>query len=275
MITHLVRTRLLGDALVGNTLAGHWRGGVGLLIRNANYHGANVAILVSGFVEPLLYLLSLGVGMGQLVDQVTYRGIALDYAVFVAPAMLATAAMNGTVTETTYNFFSKLKFMKLYHGIIATPVTPLGIVLGEVAWAVVRGAMYAACFVIVMAAMGLTPSWWAIAAFPAAVLIGLAFATVGLALTTYMRSWQDFDYIAVSTFLLLLFSGTFAPLDVYPTWLQVIIMATPLYHGVELIRGLTTGMVSVGLWGHVAYLLVVSAAGLVVAGGRMRRLLTP
>src|SRR5690606_31716821 len=75
MITHLVRTRLLGDALVGNTLAGHWRGGVGLLIRNANYHGANVAILVSGFVEPLLYLLSLGVGMGQLVDQVTYRGI--------------------------------------------------------------------------------------------------------------------------------------------------------------------------------------------------------
>jgi lipooligosaccharide transport system permease protein len=274
MVTLLLGSWLARSRVVDG-VALHARGGFAVLFRNAYVHRTNLLLFLSGLVEPFLYLLSLGIGMGELVGGIPYAGDTVSYPVFVAPAMLAAAAMTGAVTESTYNFFAKLKFMKLYDSVIATPVTPLGIALGELAWAILRGAVYAGFFVVVMVSMGLAPSWWVIAALPAAVLIGLAFAAAGLAFCTYLKSWQDFDYVTVGIFLLFLFSGTFAPLDAYPAWIRVVVAATPLYHGVSLVRGLSTGAVHPGLLWHVAYLVALTVVGLAVTSRRVRRLLTP
>jgi lipooligosaccharide transport system permease protein len=274
MVTLLLGSRLARSDVVRG-VAFHVRGGAAVLIRNAYVHRSDALLFLSGLVEPFVYLLSLGYGMGRLIGEIPYGGGMTPYPVYVAPAMLAVAAMTGAVTEATYNFFAKLKFMKLYDSVIATPVTPLGIALGEIGWAIWRGGVYAACFVVIMTLMGLAPSWWVVAALPAAVLICLAFAAAGLAFSTYLRSWQDLDYITVAIFVLFLFSGTFAPVEAYPVWVRPLVAATPLYHGVSLVRGLSTGAVSFGLLWHVAYLVVLTVVGLVVTTRRVRRLLTP
>ncbi|MGH3657310.1 MAG: ABC transporter permease [Micromonosporaceae bacterium] len=270
MVGLLIRSRFAGD-----TLTGHARGGAALFLRNAYFHRSDLWIVVSGVAEPLVMLFALGFGMGQLVGHVPYAGGSIAYPLYVAPALLAMAAMTGALTESTFNVFAKLKFFKLYDAVLATPVTPFGIALGEIGWATLRSAINSASFVVVMALMGLTPSLWAIAAFPAAVLIGLAFSAAGMACVTYMRSWQEFDYISVTIFLLFLFSGTVAPLSAYPGWLQGVVTVTPLYHGVALVRALTTGVVTYGLLWHVAYLAGLSVLGFAVSGHRMRRLLMP
>ena len=275
MVSLVLASRLARAKFAGADLAGHARGGAALVMRNAYVHRADLSVLVSGFAEPLLYLLSFGVGMGVLVGRIPYQGGTIAYPVFVAPAMLAAAAMNGAVTESTFNVYAKLKFMKLYDAVLATPVTPLGIAIGEIGWALLRSTLYSACFVAVMSVMGLAPSWWSLLALPAAMLIGFAFSALGMAFTTFMRTWQDFDYINVAVFLLLLFSATFAPIEAYPGWLGLLVEATPLYHDVALVRGLTTGVVSTGLLWHVGYLVVLSGLGLAVTASRMRKLLQP
>lgn len=137
-------------------------------------------VLVSGFFEPLLYLLSIGVGVGALVGDLTVDGHTMSYAAFVAPAMLAVSAMSGALAETTFNFFFKLKYMKTFEAVLATPVRPFEIAVGELVWAVVRGSLYTAIFLGFMVVMGLTTVTGALAAFPATVLIGLAFGAVGM-----------------------------------------------------------------------------------------------
>lgn len=274
MVTLLLGSRLAQSAAVRD-VGSHLRGGVAVFVRNGYVHRSDALLFLSGLVEPFVYLMSLGYGMGQLVGSIPYGGGLVSYPVYVAPAMLAVAAMTGAVTEATYNFFAKMKFMKLFDSVIATPVTPLGIALGEIGWAVWRGGVYAACFVVIMLVLGVAPSWWVIAALPAALLIGVAFAAAGLAFSTYLRSWQDLDYITVVIFLLFLFSGTFAPVEAYPGWVQPLVAATPLYHGVSLVRALSTGTGSFGLLWHVAYLVVLTVVGLMVTTRRVRRLLTP
>jgi lipooligosaccharide transport system permease protein len=230
-------------------------------------------VLISGFFEPLLYLLSIGVGVGALVGDLTLPGGAVvSYAAFVAPAMLASSAMTGALAETTFNFFGKMKYWKLYDGILATPVKPFEIALGELGWAMARGALYAAAFLVVMVAMELTSAARALAAFPAAVLAGFAFGALGMALSTFMRSWQDFDLMGSAQFTLFLFSGTFVPAEKYPGALRWLVEVTPLYRAVHLIRGITTS----GGWAQlldVLYLLGVTALGLAIASRRMSKLL--
>src|SRR5690242_1177677 len=171
-------------------------------------------VMLSGFVEPVLYLFSIGIGVGGLIGDLTLPGgRVVGYAEFVAPAMLASAAMNGALSETTFNFFGKMKFMRLYEGILATPVRPIEIALGELAWAMVRGVLYSAAFLVIMAVMGLTSPMRALAAFPATMLVGFAFGALGLTVSTLMRSWQDFDLIVGGQFALFMFSGTFVPPD--------------------------------------------------------------
>lgn len=229
-------------------------------------------VLISGFFEPLLYLLSIGLGVGALVGDIRLDdGRVLDYPRFVAPAMLASAAMSGALSESTFNFFGKMKYMKLYDAVLATPVRPMEVAFGELVWAMARGSLYSAAFLVVMVAMGLTAPGWALAAFPAALLVGFSFGGLGMALSTLMRSWQDFDLLGVVQFALFLFSGTFAPVTAYDAPIRLIIQATPLYHGVELVRDLTTGSVGVGLLGHAGYLAAMAVVGLVVAGRRMGR----
>jgi lipooligosaccharide transport system permease protein len=231
-------------------------------------------LVVSGFAEPLLYLLAIGWGVGALVGDMTLPdGRVVPYLTFLAPALLATAAMNGAVAESTMNFFAKMKFVKLYDSVLNTPVTPVEIAFGELGWAMIRGAMYTGAFLVIMVAMGLTTPLLALAALPAALLVGFAFGGLGMALATLMRSWQDFDYVGIVQFALFLFSGTFVPVHSYPGALQVIVYLTPLYHGVELIRSITTGLVGWSQLWSVAYLLLVTAVGLAIAARRMTRLL--
>ena len=231
-------------------------------------------VLISGFFEPLLYLLSIGVGVGALIGTLTLPdGRAVEYAAFVAPAMLASSAMSGALAETTYNFFGKMKYLRLYEGVIATPVQPIEIALGELGWAMLRGTLYSAAFLGVMVAMDLTSAQRAVAAFPAAVLIGVAFGALGMALATFMRSWQDFDLMASAQFALFLFSGTFVPAESYPAALRWLVEVTPLYRSVDLVRGITLGGAGWGQVVDVGYLLVASAVGVWVAGRRMGRLL--
>jgi lipooligosaccharide transport system permease protein len=231
-------------------------------------------ILVSGFFEPVLYLLALGVGVGELVGQIELGdGRAIPYEDFVAPAMLAASAMNGAVYESTGNVFYKLKYARTYEGVLATPLGPGDVAMAEIGWSLMRGAVYAVAFTGVMAALGLVSSLWGLLLVPAALVVGFAFAAVGMVATTYLRTWTDFDLIQLATLPLFLFSATFVPLEDYPEGIQWLVEITPLYHGVELLRGLALGDVGPGMLVNVAYLAVMGLAGLVVAGRRIDRLL--
>ncbi len=231
-------------------------------------------VIVSGFAEPFLYLLSIGVGLGGLVGGVvTGTGAALTYQEFVAPALLASAAMNGAVHDAVFNLYFKLRHAKLYDAVLATPLSAADVAVGETVWALLRGAVYSAAFRLVMLAMGLVGSWWALLALPAAVLIGFAFAAVGLAASTFLRGWQDFQFVQIAVLPLFLFSTTFYPLSTYARPLQLLVECTPLYHGIELVRGLVTGDVRWALLGSVAYLLALGLAGLALGARRLERLL--
>jgi lipooligosaccharide transport system permease protein len=231
-------------------------------------------VIVSGFFEPVFYLFSIGIGIGALVPEVTGPGgVPIAYTAFVAPALMAASAMNGTVLETTFNIFFRLKFEKTYDGVLTTPMTPRDIAIGEIGWALVRGALYSIAFLLVMVVMGLTKSWWAVLTIPGAVLIGFAFGAVGLAATTYMRSWQDFDLVSLVTMPLFLFSATFYPLDVYPPAIQPLIRLSPLYHGTEMLRAFSLGIFDWSLAGHIAFLLVMGLLGALVAARRLDGLL--
>ena len=232
-------------------------------------------MIVSGFFEPLFYLLSIRVGAGKLVGDVEVGGRLVDYATFVAPALLAASAMNGAVIDSTINVFQKMKWSKTYDAVLATPMTPGDVVLGEIAWALIRGVIYAAAFAVVMVAMGLAESWWIVTSVPFAVLIGFAFAGVGMAATTYMRSWADFEFIFFATMPMFLFSGSFFPLSRYPSALRFVVQLTPLYHGVELERAAASGRFGIGTAVDALYLLVLGTGGLVVAARRIERLLCP
>jgi lipooligosaccharide transport system permease protein len=227
-------------------------------------------VVFSGFFEPVFYLFAVGVGVGALVDEVVLPGgQAVPYAAFVAPALMAASAMNGAVIETTFNIFFKLHFGKVYEGILTTPMKPTDIAIGEIGWALLRGLLYSTAFLGVMWGLGMTESWLAIFAVPAATLIGLAFGAAGLAAATWMKSWQDFDLVTLVTMPLFLFSGTLFPVDVYPSALQWVVKVSPLYHGTELLRGFTLGMVDWTMLGHAAFLVIM---GLVAAAIASRRL---
>jgi lipooligosaccharide transport system permease protein len=245
------------------------RGSLFLVERHALVYRHTWLVFVSGVVEPLFYLLSIGVGLGRLVGSV--QGIS--YAAFVAPALLASASMNGALFDSTFNVFFRLKYEKLYDAALATPMRAGDVALGEITWALLRGALYAVAFMAVMAAMGLVHSWWALADLPAAVLTGFAFAAAGMACTTYMRTWQDFEFITLSTLPMFLFSTTFYPLSVYPEPLQLVVRCTPLYQSVAMLRDLTLGQIKPELIGHTAYLAIMGVIGLLVAGRRIGKLL--
>jgi lipooligosaccharide transport system permease protein len=230
-------------------------------------------ILASGLFEPVFYLLGLGVGLGQLVGEVQVGGETVRYAAFVAPGLLASSAMNGALFDSTYNFFYKLKYGKTFDAMLVTPLSMGDVVVGEIAWAMLRGGFYATVFLLVMLALGLVGSWWALLAVPAALVIGLAFAAVGSAVTSYVRAWQDFELVQLVVQPLFLLSTTFFPLSVYPGWARPVVAATPLFHGVSLVRHLTTGAVGWVDLAHLAYLLCLGLTGAVITSRRLHRLL--
>jgi len=244
-----------------------------LVERNARTFRAFWPTFISGFFEPVFYLFSLGIGIGGLVGTVDVDGRPVDYAAFVAPALLAASAMNGAVFDTTGNVFFRLKYARLYDSVLATPLGPRDVAVGEVTWALLRGSAYSAAFLLVMALAGTVRSWWALLTLPGAVLIGLAFAGVGMAATTYMRSWQDLDLVQLAILPMFLFSATFYPLSTYPEGLQWVVQVTPLYHGVALARELALGMPGLTTLVHAGYLVLIGLAGMVVAARRLDRTL--
>lgn len=230
--------------------------------------------VVSGFFEPLFYLLALGKGMGALIGAVTGPdGMSMSYAQFVAPALLAASAMNGAVYDATFNIFFKFKYAKLYDAMLATPLGPVDIAIGEIGWALIRGALYAGGFLVVLLGFGVLTSPWALLALPVAVLVSFAFAAVGMAATTFMRSWQDFDLVQLAIMPMFLFSATFYPLSVYPEPLRWLVECFPLYHAVELMRRLAVGAMNWAMLGHLAYFLAMIAVGVLVAARRLGSLL--
>jgi lipooligosaccharide transport system permease protein len=245
-----------------------------LVERNARAYRHLWILLLTGILEPLFYLLSVRIGLGHLVGTVTGPGgQVVSYTSFVAPALLATSSMNGAVYDSTFNVFHKLKYAKVYDAALSTPLGPLDVALGEITWALSRGLLYAVTFLIVLAALGLATSAWLILAVPASLLVSFAFAGLGMAATTFMRSWKDFDFIILATLPMFLFSTTFFPLSVYPRPLQIVVECTPLYQAVSLLRDLSFGHLSPAMLGNLAYLAALGLAGLYVASRRIRRLL--
>lgn len=245
-----------------------------MIERSMRVYRRSWLILVSGFFEPVFYLFSVGIGIGSLVGQVTVvQGRQIGYAAFVAPALLAASAMNGAVYDSTFNVFYKFKHAKLYHAVLSTPLTVVDVAVGEIGWALLRGALYSGAFLLLLVALGLVGSWWALLVVPAAVLIGFAFAAVGMAFTTFVRNWTDFEWFNLALLPMFLFATTFYPLSVYPRGIQWAVEVLPLFHAIELVRGLCTGIVDAGLFGHAAYLLGLGLLGVWGASRRLARLL--
>jgi len=246
-----------------------------LVERNVMVYRRGWVLLVTGFFEPFFYLLSIGLGLNHLVGGLRLGSTVVSYTSYVAPGLLASSAMNGALIDATFNVFFKLKVSKTYDAVLATPLSVADVALGELLWCLIRAGLYSGAFMVVMASLGYVLSPWALLCYPAAVLISFAFAATGMALTTYMRTWQDFDRISLATIPLFLFSATFYPLSIYPGWLQAVVQCTPLYQGVALIRGLDAGVFSWSLAGHALYLAAMGAGGLALTGRRFAGLLMP
>ncbi len=246
-----------------------WR----LVSRNALVYRREWIVFLTGFLEPVFYLLSIGIGVGALIHGFEIGGRTIPYAHFVAPAMLATSAMNGAIMDSTFNIFLRLKYAKLYDAILATPLTTRDVAVAETTWALARGGIYSAGFLVIMWVLGYATSWWALLALPACLLIGYAFAGVGMWATTYMKSWQDFEFVSLLLMPMVLFSGTFFPIEAFAGPVRWLIEATPLYRGVVLCRELTTGAVGIASVASIAYLAALGTFGMVSARRRLDTLL--
>jgi lipooligosaccharide transport system permease protein len=202
-------------------------------------------------------------------------GRPVEYAAYVAPGLLATSAMNGAVIDTTFGFFVNYKYGHVYDGMLATPMRVVDVALGEVTWALLRGAAYSTVFLLTMVGFGYVTSAWAVLAVPVAVLLGMAFAAAGLAATTWMRSFVDFDFVNLALVPLFLFSGVFFPLSRYPGWLEAVVKVTPLYQGVVVERRLVLGAPDPAMALHLLYLVAMAVLGITIASRRLSRLLQP
>jgi lipooligosaccharide transport system permease protein len=245
-----------------------------LIERNLYVYRHGWIVILSGFFEPLFYLLGIGFGLGQLVGDVPGPGgEEIPYQLFIAPALLASSSMNGAITEATLNFFFKLKYQKTFESILSTPLSTADVAVGELGWALIRGGLYTLGFLVVMGVLGLIVSPWVVLTLPGALLISFAFGAVGMAATSFMRSWQDFDLIQLVILPMFLFSGTFYPLDAYPEGIRLLVQLTPLYQGVDLLRSLAVGAIGPPIVIHVLYLTIMGLAGYYVVSRRLDHLL--
>jgi lipooligosaccharide transport system permease protein len=244
--------------------------------RNVLVYRHTWMVIVSGFFEPLFYLLSLGLGLGGMVPDVN----GMSYAAFVAPGLLASSCLNGALSDGMFNIFFKLHFQKTYDGILATPMRVPDVAFGEMLWALMRGSLYAATFLVVVLLLGevhgprilLSPA--AMLAVPASVLVAAAFSSMAICLTSFLRRPENFDMVmGLLVMPMFLFSGIFFPVTELPASLQHLLQILPLFHGVELLRACTTSSVTGGTLWHVAYLLGGGALAFGVAMQRLERTL--
>lgn len=253
-------------------LAGAYSGNVRAVMERAflSLKSNNWVVFFSGFFEPVLYLASLGLGLGALVGDVAGPdGTPIPYGMYLAPALLAVSAMNGAIYDSTWNVFFKLRYAKTYQTMLSTRLGPLDVALGEIAMALLRGLIYAVGFLIVMTAAGLVTSWTALLMIPGALLVALGFASLGMAVTSWMKTFQHMDWIQIVLMPMFLFSATFFPLAVYPEPIQWVIRVFPLWHAVEMMRALAVGVLSWATAGHVLYFVVMAGIGVWLAARRL------
>ena len=235
-------------------------------------------IFLSGFLEPVLFLTSFGLGVSPMISGIEAEQVGMagqgtiSYAAFIAPALLAVAAMNGAVFDSTWNVFFKLKITKLYRTMMSTSLGPVDVAVGEICLALFRGGLYALGFLGVLLSAGLISPLAAVLMWFTALLIALGFACVGMAFTSFMKRFQQMDWMTMALMPMFLFSATLFPIDVYPAGVQWVIQALPLWHGVELMRDIAFWSFSAMSLVHVGYYLVMIAAGGLLATYRMKAL---
>ena len=244
-----------------------------LVERNALIYRRSLTPVLSSIVEPVLYLLSIGFGVGALVGKV--YGIDVRYVDFVAPGILATTAMNAAFNQTSFAIFMRIKNDRIYDAIVPTPLSIADIALGEVASAVFSGVFASCGFVLVMLVLGLIVSPAVLLAIPGALLVGYAFGAAGLAVMTYFRDYSDFQLVQLVMLPMFLFATTFYPLTVYPSWARPLIEVLPLYQSIQLLRDPALGTFHWGMLVAVLYLLAFGSIALALATRRLHRKLLP
>lgn len=243
-----------------------------VFVRNLLAYKYHWIAFVTGFFEPLFYLLGVGFGVGRFVGEVSFGGATISYPAFLAPGLLAASTMNAAIFDGFFGPFFKLTWMKTYDGILTTPLSVPDIALGEVLWALSRGTIYGSGFLIVMWSLGLVDSLWGLLALPAVMLSSGALSASAMMLTGIAKQISSLEKVmTLIVFPLFLFSGTFFPVSLYPVYLQPVVYATPLYHSATLLRSLTTGQVGPGTLWHVVYLVVLLVVAGVIATRLIRR----
>jgi len=237
--------------------------------------------VISSFVNPVLFLAAMGVGLGGLVDA-TDNELAIPYLAFVATGLMAATAMQAGAGDGAWPVMAGVKWRKEFHGAITTPIGPADIVVGRFFWGVIRLTFMLIVFAIIAVAFGALEIGPALLAVPPAVVTGLAFQTAVTAFTVTRE-----DETSLSTLFrfgiipLFLFSGTFFPISQLPDALQWIAYATPLFHGVELVRKIAlpdvdaSVVTELSIWVHVAYLVVMTGLALFLASRFLSRRLRP
>ena len=224
--------------------------------------------VISTFLNPVLFMLAMGLGLGALVDEnPSNAGLGISYLEFLAPGLLAATAMQIGASDSSFAVMAGHRWTKTYYAILATPVGIGSLVYGHLWWVTLRLTFTSVVFVGIMALFGASPLWLGLVAVIPAVLTGMAFAGP----TAAYAAWLDdapgltalFRFGIVPMFL---FSGTFFPITQLPAWLQPVAYATPLWHGVALCRAITLGVETPAHWAvHVGYLVVWVVAGVVAA----------
>jgi lipooligosaccharide transport system permease protein len=249
------------------------RGAGRIVVRNLFIYRHTWYLLVAEIFEPVLYLLSVGVGIGELIRPTGGLTQGVPYASYVAPALLATAAMNGAMNETTFAMFTKLRLLRTYDSIMTTPITARHIAVGEALWAILRGTLITCGFLIVVGILGLARSAEIVLVVPGAAIIGFTFSCLGLLVVTWIRNWQDFQFIQLAMLPMFLFATTFYPLSVYPRGIQFVVECLPLYQSIQLVRDPALGHVGPQLLIPLGYLLLLGTVCLWWSTRRIERTL--
>jgi len=242
-----------------------------------NYRRTFRGTIFTSFLSPVLFLTAMGIGLGTYVDRSGGAALTLTqgvaYAAFLAPGLLAANAMQTATGESTYPIMSAITWVRQFPGMLATPITIRAIVLGQLAYVVLRLTLVALIFVGVAALLGAAVSPAILLAVPAAILTGLAFATPISAFAAWLKNDSYFNllfrFVITPMFL---FSGTFFPIEQLPALVQPIAYLTPLYHGVALTRGLALGSIdAIGVAVHAGFLGVVFVVGAILFEHSLRR----
>jgi lipooligosaccharide transport system permease protein len=234
------------------------------------------ATITTAFLNPIFFLLSVGILLGQLIDDDRAQLGGLSYVEFVAPGLLAATAMQVGANDAMWPVMAGIKWLRTYHAVLSTPVRVAELVIGTMGWAAIRVLSAAVIFTTVAAIGGAISSPLAVLAPLAALLTGLAFNAPITAFSASLEGGDDGWYPALNRFVLIpmfLFAGTFFPVSQLPDWLEPVAWTMPLWHGVEVCRMLTTGDVDWLAAAHVGYLLAFVVVGTIVAVRFHRRAL--